>query len=162
MLHRFFPTVFCLSVCPATAVCFYPRSAAVCYSFGCVYMQLSLPRSVMSEPSVLIHELPWCHCQRPHKSHKTPNQNREFWISLCCSLFCIPLLMFLLFLLGEILSIQRNAESGCQSGWFPRESIQRVRRSEELSLASVDHWCTSSWAFNSFPVCILREILGKS
>lgn len=39
----FFPTVFCLSVCPATAVCFYPWSAAVCCSFGWVYTHLSLP-----------------------------------------------------------------------------------------------------------------------
>lgn len=74
-----------------------------------------------------------------------------------------PLSRHLFFLLGgRVLSVYREMQLRYQSGCFPRESIQRVRRTEELSLASVDHWCTSSWAFNSLPAWVLREILGKS
>ena len=54
-----------------------------------------------------------------------------------------------LLLTASVESMHREMQLRYQPGSFPRESIQRVRRTEELSLASVDHWCTSSWAFNS-------------
>lgn len=73
-----------------------------------------------------------------------------------------PLYTSLLLTGGRVLFVYREMQLRYQSGCLPRESIQRVRRTEELSLASVDHWCTSSWAFKSLPAWILREILGKS
>lgn len=122
VVHLFFPTVFCLFVRPATAVCFYPRSAGVCYSFGWEYTQLSLPRSVMSEPSGLIHELPWCHCQRPCKPYKdqTKTEDSEFPSAVLYFAPPPPPLMFLLFSLGEILPVYREMQrSGVSLADFP-------------------------------------------
>lgn len=107
----------------------------------------------------------------PHKPDKVPRitvktRSSEFTIAGFFFRFFLllfpPLYTSLLLTGGRVLFVYREMQLRYQSGCLPRESIQRVRRTEELSLASVDHWCTSSWAFKSLPAWILREILGKS
>lgn len=152
---------------------------------GWRYTQLSLSRS-LSPPlsrwchfskcrrvSELSHPYSWASvmsvkllsCSNLHTSQircQVKTRNSEFTIafpffSTLSSTFYTSLLLTG----GRVLSVYREMQLRYQSGCYPRESIQRVRRTEEQSLASVDHFCTSSWAFNSLPAWVLREILGK-